>query len=227
MVVFASLAACSGGPEQHVRAVAPARPRNAIMERSAGDCPVEMVQYSRVCTACPLASRTECLAKCDSGNADACAIYAFATAIGTESDPDPATAARYFKKGCEGGSLMACESVAHAIRKGDGYPKDELRARAMLEDICSRGLSSACVGIATILLRAGEAPAAYRWAERGCTDRYGCASLARLCAQNPGHAPPRCVESAAARACQYGDEASCGGSRIPGEASAAPPPSLP
>jgi TPR repeat protein len=227
MVTFASLGACSGGPEQHVQVVAPMRPRNAMMERLPSECPAEMVQHSRMCTVCPIVPRATCLAKCNSGDADACALYAFSTAIGVDSDPDLATAARYYRKGCDGGSLMACEAVADAIYRGDGYPKDELRARTMLEDICAKGLSSACVGVATILLRAGEAKAAFAWAERGCTDRYGCTSLARLCVQDPAHAPPRCVESAAARACQYGHEASCGGTRIPGEASAAPPPVLP
>lgn len=227
LLAFVPIGACSGGPEQHVQIVAPVRPRNAMVERFPRECPVEMVQYSSICTVCPLVPRSKCLAKCDSGDADACSLYAFSTAIGVDSDADPITAARYFKKGCDGGSLMGCEAVAHAIRKGDGYPKDELRARTMLEDTCAKGLSSACVGVATILLRAGEATAAFAWAERGCTDRYGCTSLARLCAQDPAHAPARCVESAAVRACHYGDEASCGGARIPGEASAAPPPVLP
>lgn len=179
-----------------------------------------MVGYPKLCTACQLTSRAECVAKCEAGDFESCAVAGLQADIGVDGPVDSVLAQKYSRKGCDGGSLWACNAVAHCLRRGDVCPKDTHQANAMFEDLCVRGLAVSCAAAARMHVSSGDTSVGFELGERGCSvlrDRTACASLARLCSEFPTGARPGCVEDAKARACQYGHDASCGGA-LPVEA---------
>jgi hypothetical protein len=88
-------------------------------------------------------------ARCDKGNASACASAGACYAHGSGGrTPTPARGCDLWQKACDGGLADACESLGGCFASGDGRDHDPARALALFQRACEHGTRMAREGCA-------------------------------------------------------------------------------
>jgi hypothetical protein len=104
---------------------------------------------------CADATPKPCKALCESGETDACMIFAAAVRGGARvpagDRPDAAAALGALTKACDHGRLDACTLAASAVREGNGAPKDPSKALDLDAKACVKGAPRACADLGRAL----------------------------------------------------------------------------
>ncbi|MCC6622393.1 MAG: sel1 repeat family protein [Deltaproteobacteria bacterium] len=131
-------------------------------------------------------------ARCRRGDAEACALEAWAWWGGRGTLRSPSEAIRAETWACGGGVEAACATLAWAKARGVGTRGDPERARAMLQPLCDKGLGRPCLVWGELLADGLGGPAdpaaAFAAFTRSCDagDAAGCAAKGRALATGMG-----------------------------------------
>ena len=161
---------------------------------------------------------------CEQGDAIGCYNAGLMHEQGRGFLRDPINAAADYRQGCDGGYALACTNLGYLYEHGTGVAKSEATAvelyrRGCEGDGCSPGDPTGCFNMG-VAHRDGlggltaDGAAAIPWFERACDGSYAaaCANLANLYRDGRGVPADRSrATELYARACELGDEASCGG----------------